>query len=76
MDDPFIAKAVEYYNRMGEPIYLRSVDVFKELVRPWMPDALGFRTMQEWHDMEIEMNVQDRAGFPEGTSGYGVFLVK
>jgi hypothetical protein len=76
MDDPIIAKTVNYYNRMGEPIYLHTIDVFEELVKPWKPDELGFRTMQAWHDMEVEMTVQDQAGFPEGTSGYGVFLVK
>jgi hypothetical protein len=61
---------------MGEPIHLRSVERFASLVKPWQPDELGFRTMEEWHGMPVEMTPQEQMVFTEGTFGYGVFLVK
>jgi hypothetical protein len=70
------AQAVEVYRQMGEELFFRSVEVFEELFRPWVADGPGYRSMAEWHGLEVEMTEEDRAFFPGGTSGYGVYLVK
>jgi hypothetical protein len=71
-----VGRGLDVYSKMGEPIHLHSIDTFESLVAPWRPDALGFRTMEEWHGMQIEMNEMEKLVFPEGTFGYGVYLVK
>ena len=75
-DSTAAAETVEVYRRMGEKLYFRSVEGFQELVLPWRPDELGFRTMEEWHGIQVDMDEEDRAFFPGGVSGYGVYLVK
>jgi hypothetical protein len=73
---PAAARTLEFYRQMGEEMYFRSVEAFQALVEPWRPDRLGFRTMEEWHGIQVAMSAEDRAFFPEGISGYGVYLVK
>jgi hypothetical protein len=75
-DSPAAVQALQMYRQMGEQLYFRPVEAFQELLQPWKADDLGYRTMEEWHGMRVEMNGQDRAFFPAGVSGYGVYLVK
>jgi hypothetical protein len=75
-DDPATARPLEIYRQMGEEVYVRSVEVFKELFKPWVADDLGYRTMEEWHGISVEMSEEDRVFWPGGVSGYGVYLVK
>jgi hypothetical protein len=75
-DSAGAANAVDIYRQMGEEIHLRPLEVFQELVKPWRPDALGYRTLREWHGIDVEMNEEDSRDFPGGIVGYGVYLVK
>lgn len=75
-EDPGAVKAAEMYRQMGEEMHFRPLEVFKELVRPWRSDELGYRPMDEWHGIEVAMSEEDLKIFAAGGSGYGVYLVK
>jgi hypothetical protein len=75
-ESPEGAKMYELYRQMGEELYDRPLKVFEELVRPWRPDELGFRSMAEWHGIEVAMSEEDLKIFAAGGSGHGVYLVK
>jgi hypothetical protein len=75
-ESPALAKEIEMYRQMGEELYFRPLEVFKELIKPWRPDELGYRTMEEWHGIEVAMSEEDLETFVTGGSGYGVYLVK
>ena len=74
--DPAVDKMLDLYRQMGQEIYSRSLEVFKELVRPWRADELGYRTMEQWHGIEVAMSEEDLKTFSAGGAGYGVYLVK
>jgi len=73
---PATAKMMEIYRQMGEEMHFRPLEVFKELVRPWRPDELDYRGMDEWHGIEVIRSEEDLREFPAAGVGYGVFLVK
>jgi hypothetical protein len=73
---PATAKGVEMYRKMGEEVHFRSLEALKELVKPWRPDELGYRTMAEWHGIEVTMSEEDLKIFGAGGAGYGVYLIK
>jgi hypothetical protein len=75
-DDPSMAKVVEMNRQMGEELHFHPLETFKELVKPWQADALGYRAMDEWHGIEVKMTEEDFKSFAAGGSGYGVYLVK
>ncbi|MCA9909265.1 MAG: SAM-dependent methyltransferase [Anaerolineae bacterium] len=64
------------YSKMGDPLQFRTLPRFKELFKPWVADDLGFRTMEEWHGVESPLDPEEKRYFPDGTVGYGVYLVK
>ncbi len=66
----------ELYKKMGDALQFRTLPVFKELFKPWVADSLGCRTMEEWHGVESPLDSEDMKYFPEGTVGWGVYLVK
>jgi hypothetical protein len=74
-ESPASAKGIEMYRQMGEEIHYRPLEVFKELVKPWRPDELGYRTMAEWHGIEMALGGEEE-GFAAGGGAYGVYLVK
>ncbi|MBX3085609.1 MAG: SAM-dependent methyltransferase [Anaerolineae bacterium] len=71
-------RIMELYKNMGEALYLRRLDTYPDLFKPWVADKLGYRSMEEWHGVESPLTEEDMAFFPEGetTVGYGVYLVK
>ena len=73
---PATIKGMEMYRQMGVEIHFRPLEVFKELIAPWRPDELGYRTMEEWHGIEVAMSEEDLKIFAAGGAGYGVYLVK
>jgi hypothetical protein len=75
-DSPGTAKMKEMYRQMGETLHFRHLETFQELVKPWRADELGYRSMDQWHGIEVAMSQEDLASFVGGGSGYGVFLVK
>jgi hypothetical protein len=75
-DSPETAKVVEIYRQMGEMLHFRSLEVFQELVKPWRSDELGYRSMNDWHGIDVAMSEEDLESFGAGGSGYGVYLIK
>ena len=76
LESPTLAKVIEMYRQFGEEMHFRPLEVFKELIRPWRPDELGYRAMDEWHGIEVAMSEADLKTFAAGGAGYGVYLVK
>lgn len=64
------------YRNMGDQLYFRTLERFKELVQPWVADELGYRTMEDWHGVGSPLTDADRQFFPDGKVGYGVYLIK
>jgi len=75
-EDPAVAEQIEFQRQLGDDIHFRPLEVFQELHKPWRPDELGYRTMAEWHGIEVEMSEEDLKSFAAGGAGYGVYLVK
>lgn len=75
-EDPAVAKVNEMFTRMGDDVYLRPLETFKELIKPWHPDELGFRSMAMWHGIELDMREEDFKAFGAGDPGHGAYLVK
>lgn len=75
-EDPAMAEVREIYRQMEEESHFRPLEVFKELVKPWRPDELGYRTMEEWHGIKVKMSEEDLKSWAAGGSGYGVYLIK
>jgi hypothetical protein len=75
-ESPDQAKGIEMFRQWGQEIYLRPLEVFKELIAPWRPDELGYRSMAEWHGIEVAMGEEALKDFTTGGGGYGVYLVK
>ena len=75
-ESPTQIKGMEMYRQWGQEIYLRPLEVFKELIEPWRPDELGYRSMEEWHGIEVAMSEEDLKSFAAGGGGYGVYLIK
>ena len=75
-ESPEIAQIKEMYRQMGETIHSRPLQVFQELVKPWQADELGYRTMEEWHGIEVAMSQEDMVHFGAGGGIHGVYLVK
>ncbi|MCC7206531.1 MAG: SAM-dependent methyltransferase [Anaerolineae bacterium] len=70
------ADVVETYRRMGETLYFHDQPEFAELIKPWVADSLGYRTMEAWHGVNSPISTEDAVFFPGGTTGIGVYLVK
>jgi len=75
-EDPAVAKVDEMFKQMGDEVYHRTLETFKELTKPWRPDELGYRSMAEWHGIELAMSEEDLKSFTTGDPGHGVYLVK
>ncbi len=75
-EHPIAKKALELYRKMGEPVYYHPLTTFQDLIKPWRPDELGFRTMEEWHGLQDTMSEEDQQVLTAGGGGYGVYLVK
>jgi len=75
-ESPITAKVIEVYRQMGEELHFRPLDIFKELVKPWHADELGYRAMDEWHGVELAMSEEELKAVGVRGSGYGVYLIK
>ena len=42
----------EIYKNMGTPVYMRTMEEYADLVRPWKADANGFIPLLEWHGID------------------------
>jgi len=75
-ESPEVAQLKEMYRQMGETLYFHPLEVFQELIKPWRADELGYRTMEEWHGIEVAMSEEDLRHTVAGGGIYGVYLVK
>jgi hypothetical protein len=75
-EHPIAKRLLEFYRQIGEPVYYRPLAVFQDLVKPWRPDELGFRTLEQWHGLQDTMSEEDKQFIAAGGGGYGVYLIK
>jgi hypothetical protein len=76
-DDPAVSEGLEIYEQLGKPIYLRSLETYKELIHPWRVGKDGFVALLKWHGFDQSlMNADDRSAFSSAGAGYGAYLVK
>ncbi len=76
-NEPSLAELFKIYEQTGTPLHIRSVEAYRELLRPWQPDGQDFISLLEWHGFDqSEMSAQDRQAFGPAGAGYGVYLVK
>jgi hypothetical protein len=76
-NDPAMIRAIQIYEEMGTPFYLRPLDKHRELMQPWRPDANGFISLLEWHGFDqSEMAKEDVQAFGPLGGGYGAYLIK
>jgi hypothetical protein len=68
--DPMVE---QIYAQMGSGLYIRTLDAYTELVKPWHADAKGWISLLDWHGMDSRnISDEDRKAF----AGYGAYLVK
>jgi hypothetical protein len=76
-NEPAMAQVISIYEQMGAPVYIRSVETYRDLLRHWRPDEQGFISLLEWHGFDqSEMSTQDRKAWGPAGAGYGAYLVK
>jgi hypothetical protein len=75
-NEPGVAKVLEIYRQMGTPFYVRSLDRYLELLKPWRPES-HFIPFTEWHGFDSAMmTAGDLQAAGPGGGGYGAYLVK
>ena len=74
-DDPAMMGIMEIYKQLGTPLYVRSLEQYRELVQPWQPDERGFVSLLEWHGLdESVMSEEDLRTVSKSGGGYGAYL--
>ncbi len=77
VNNPEVAQSLKIYERTGEPLHLRPLEKYKQLILPWHADEKGFITALEWHGLdEREMSPEDLKVFGPGGGSYRSYLVK
>jgi hypothetical protein len=76
-NDPAMARVIDIYNQLGSPMYVRSLQAYRHLVQPWQPDARGFVSFLDWHNLDQSiMNPADQQSLGQSGGGYGAYLIK
>lgn len=76
-DDPAIAQALKIYQQMGSTIYLRTLEKYAELLRPWRVEGNGFTSFVDWHQFDESLMGEDTKQRSGGGGGnYGTYLIK
>lgn len=76
-DDPGVIQAVRLYQRIGSPVYVRSLQQIVQLLQPWRVDEQGWTSLLAWHNLDQTMlSERDRRTFGASGGGYGGFLIK
>ena len=75
-NDPTQRKLLETYRQMGSPVYIRTLEQYRELIHPWKPDG-DFVSLLAWHNFDPSLfSERDRALLEKSGGGYGAYLVK
>lgn len=76
-NDPAIVQMLQIMEKMGSPLYLRTLDRLREMLNPWHPDALDFISLMKWHNVpENQLSEEERKAVGASGGGYGAYLVK
>ena len=76
-EDPRVAQLIKIYQQTGQKTYGRTLEEFKEIIKPWQPDEKGFISLLEWHGFEqSELSKEDASAFGPLGGGFGVYLTK
>ena len=76
-DSPGVAESLKIYEQMGQPMFFRSLERYKELLQPWKMDAKGFIPLLEWHGFDkSELGKEDVEAFGPMGGLYGGYLNK
>ena len=76
-NDPGWIGVSKIYEKMGSPLYLRDLQKYEELLKPWKADDKGFISLLEWHGFDkSEMANEGSESFGPMGGGYGVYLTK
>lgn len=74
---PAMARFLDAYDQMGEPVYARAVDECKALIHPWVFGSGRCVSLMEWHRMSpASFPPEDIDAVGEGGGSYGGYLVK
>jgi SAM-dependent methyltransferase len=77
MEDPALKQGMQIYEKMGQKTFPRSLEEYRELVKPWQPDANGFIPLLKWHGFEqSELGKEDVAAYGPMGGGYGAYLIR
>lgn len=75
-DNPTLDQTFKIYEQMGSTFHRRSLNKFRELLRPWKMDQ-DFISLLEWHGFdESELAQEDLETIGPLAGGYGAYLVK
>jgi hypothetical protein len=71
-----ISKMIETYKQAGSNMYMRPLERFRELIKPWHMEK-DFISMLDWHGFDrSEMTPEEMALAGPGGGNYGVYLLK
>jgi hypothetical protein len=67
---------IKVYEQMG-PVCVRTLEEYKELLKPWNFEEKGFISLLEWHGFDrSELKGEDVSAFGPMGGGYGAYLYK
>jgi hypothetical protein len=76
-DDPAVARNIAIYEKMGAKLTMRTLDQYRELIKPWRTDDAGFVPLLEWHGLDVSiMTPEEQKVWSSAGGGYGAYLVK
>lgn len=75
--DPAMLKSQEIYEKLGSPIYERSLEKHIELLQPWKLEPEGFISLLDWHGLnQARLSREDMLNLAPCGGGFGAFLYK
>ena len=76
-DDPRAAQVLKIYQQMGSTIYLRTLDQYLQLLKPWRPDGEGFISFLDLHEFDqSSMSEEVKRLTGSGGGQYGAYFIK
>lgn len=76
LQDPKMQNVVKIYEQMG-PVCVRTLEQYKELVKPWKIEEQGFISLLEWHGFDqSELGKEDNSAFGSMGGAFGAYLYK
>lgn len=77
LQDSNVQTMLKYYEDLNEPLHIRPLETYRQLVQPWQPDAGGFVSIYDWHGTDVAaLSAEERNALGPAGGGYGAYLVK